>query len=340
MPVPKFSFELKALKIGNKKPGDAICMRWGENLSEQNRKQFVCVVDAGANDSDADKVISCVKNDFGASAIDLLINTHPHDDHLGGFRHLIWSYGVKKVVLQQPWRHKELYAVLKSSAVSGTLSTKELERYHVKDVHKLVWDIGQREKTGAPMPKIESWCGGQMVQAGGMYITVLSPLNPFYVQHFKGISGYKEGQITETQFSSLEELTDAGDASCIHHCCYVLALSRKDSKNVSVLLTGDATVLAQTEALKSAQATGLAFDALKIFQIPHHGGDRNSRMSVLSKVLKQVPSSDRRFAFASVPKESDGSHPSKIVVDAIEGRGWTCFGKNDESNVSLKLTWS
>ena len=339
MDARKFSLELKALKIGDKKPGDAICMRWGWNLSKPDRSQFVCVVDAGANESDAEKVINCVKNDFNSETIDLLINTHPHDDHLGGFAHLIDAFDVKKIVLHLPWKYDALMVILKSVKEPGLLSAEALERYHIRNVQKLVYELGQKKKKQVNAPVIESWSGGKSIVANGMVITALGPSDDYYINSFKGIADYKESKITEAQLSTLASMTDAGDTSCIHDCCYIFALAREGCKDVSVLLTGDATVAAQNEAVKYARSKGMSFDKLQVFQVSHHGSERNSRVEMLSKVLKQISKSEKRFAFASAPSLADGHHPSKLVVDAVRDRGWIYLGENDSKDVSLRTDW-
>lgn len=57
----------------------------------------VMLIDAG-NNADADDVVSYLKNQ-GVSKIDVLVGTHPHEDHIGGLDAVIDTFDVSKIYM-------------------------------------------------------------------------------------------------------------------------------------------------------------------------------------------------------------------------------------------------
>ncbi|MCC7897533.1 MBL fold metallo-hydrolase, partial [Escherichia coli] len=75
-------YEIDFLAVGEKKSGDAICIRWG-NLHGSRDEQKVVVIDAGYA-STGEQVIEHIEKYYRTKTIDLLISTHPDGDHVGG----------------------------------------------------------------------------------------------------------------------------------------------------------------------------------------------------------------------------------------------------------------
>lgn len=56
------------------------------------------LIDAG-NNSDGDNLVNYIKNEVGLSDIDIVVGTHPHEDHIGGLDDIISSFDIGKVYL-------------------------------------------------------------------------------------------------------------------------------------------------------------------------------------------------------------------------------------------------
>ena len=56
------------------------------------------LIDAG-NRNDGENLVNYIKNDLKINDIDIVIGTHPHEDHIGGMNYIIDSFDVGKIYL-------------------------------------------------------------------------------------------------------------------------------------------------------------------------------------------------------------------------------------------------
>ncbi|HJD71013.1 MAG TPA: MBL fold metallo-hydrolase, partial [Enterobacter roggenkampii] len=98
-------YEVDFLAVGEKKSGDAICIRWG-NLHGPRDEQKVVVVDAGYAGT-ATTIIEHLEKYYHTKTIDLLISTHPDADHVGGLASILENLEVKEFWIHQPWEHNQ-----------------------------------------------------------------------------------------------------------------------------------------------------------------------------------------------------------------------------------------
>src|ERR1700733_13186784 len=75
-------YEIDFLPVGKEKSGDAILVRYG-NLFGTRAEQKVIVVDAGYPET-SDLVVKHLADHYNTDKIDLMISTHPDQDHIGG----------------------------------------------------------------------------------------------------------------------------------------------------------------------------------------------------------------------------------------------------------------
>ena len=65
-------------------------------LIKENDKSML--IDAG-NNEDGDYLVDYIKNDIGLEKINIVVGTHPHEDHIGGLDNIINSFDIEKIYL-------------------------------------------------------------------------------------------------------------------------------------------------------------------------------------------------------------------------------------------------
>ncbi|MFC3187245.1 hypothetical protein ACFOD0_10120 [Shewanella intestini] len=76
-------YEIDILAVGEKSnSGDAIALRYG-NLHGGRDEQTVIIIDGGYKD-DGQKLLHHVKEHYLTDEVDLVISTHPDQDHING----------------------------------------------------------------------------------------------------------------------------------------------------------------------------------------------------------------------------------------------------------------
>lgn len=77
------SYEVDIIAVGSESSsGDAFALRFG-NFSTDPSQQTVVVIDGGYTDS-GKKLVERIRNEYGTNSVDLVISTHPDNDHVSG----------------------------------------------------------------------------------------------------------------------------------------------------------------------------------------------------------------------------------------------------------------
>lgn len=76
----------------------------------QSPDQKNMLIDAG-NDTDGSKIVSYLKSQ-GVRKIDVLVATHPHDDHIGGMDTVIYNFDIGKMYMPDVYTHEQVYTDL------------------------------------------------------------------------------------------------------------------------------------------------------------------------------------------------------------------------------------
>jgi glyoxylase-like metal-dependent hydrolase (beta-lactamase superfamily II) len=93
------AYEIDLLPVGDKKSGDAICIRYGNPLTSDYQ---VILIDGGYSD-DSGKIIDHITRYYQTDRIDHMILSHADNDHacglIGAFKH----FKVGAIYMNRPW---------------------------------------------------------------------------------------------------------------------------------------------------------------------------------------------------------------------------------------------
>ena len=75
------------------------------------------LIDAG-NRNDGENLVNYIKNDLKINDIDIVIGTHPHEDHIGGMSYIIDSFDIGKIYLPDVTSNAKFFETLLDSIES------------------------------------------------------------------------------------------------------------------------------------------------------------------------------------------------------------------------------
>lgn len=330
----EFGFEVDFLPVGDKtRSGDAICLRWGYNLCDEtggHRQQFVMVVDGGYAPV-GESVVNHVKNFYKTSCIDVVVNTHPHRDHINGLSTVIEKCSVRYLSMHQPWDHKGLRDIFKD----GRVTAKSIKD-HLKDGLEKAYDISKSVKDGGKIKLTNCFAPATWSKLCGVDVHILGPTKDYYESLLPAFTstptngedvdlGQRVEFLNQTIPFDRCPLTDAGETSAENNSGIILAFKLPASIGGGiVMLTGDAGIPALLNAAGEAERLLLDLpNNIRFFQAPHHGSIQNLGPSVLDKVFgKKVTDA---IAYISVSSDHDNQHPAKHVTNALLERGVLSF---------------
>jgi beta-lactamase superfamily II metal-dependent hydrolase len=280
----------------------------------------------GGNKGSAEKVRTFLLG-RGATYIDHLVCSHPHDDHAGGLVELV---GHEDLHFGKAWVHKPNEHVDRGAMDSALSKRASLKRAQValKSLQTADALLAALDARGVP---VEEPFEGKTVG----FLEVCGPSEGYYEQLLEGFTdpdgvlndavchaliGVLEGSAV-LKSSSAPTLEAAPVTTPENNSSVIL---RAEHDGGTYLFTADAG----TEALDRAKWWH-DLDGCRWMQIPHHG----SRSNVTEKLIKH-------FSPASVFVSADGSekHPSPAVVDAFKEAGARVFGTHHPHAGNLRAT--
>lgn len=334
----KFGFEIDFLPVGDStKSGDAICIRWGEDLSRRHDRQFVMVVDGGFSYSAGDVVRHIRKYyycdeivDKQKPIVDLLLNTHPHADHFGGIPCIYAETDVRAVLMHTPWTHTELPSWFSDGRVTARGIKDSL-----KDGLEAAYDF-IRQLDGDGVPHHEPFEKMHLNLPYRVQLDVWGPSKSYYnslLPDFSttptngiGIGNDRVVLTGKTLPAEVGRLSNAGDTSAENLSGVIFTL--KMPTGDLLLFTGDAGIDSLSRALNAMRCADLDLTNLVFFQVPHHGSVQNVGPRILNALLgtSQNPIQPRGVsAYISVAPNPDDAHPSRRVINALNERNCRVF---------------
>jgi beta-lactamase superfamily II metal-dependent hydrolase len=320
--------DIEFLPVGEEsKSGDAIIVRYGDLFGPRAR-HTVTVIDGGFATS-GDEVAERLLTDYQTSHIDLMVCTHPDNDHINGLITLMEreDITVGELWIHQPWEHNAT-AWLKSLSADRTKAVKDSFDAYIANAKKL-YDLAVERGIGVVEP-----FAGTRHDLAGYSLRVVGPDEPFY-KTLIGDFGAKTAsaampsilrkvlkaalaRAAETLW--IEVLTDAGTTTAANNSSVILLVT--DDQGRRFLFTGDAGMPALDRAADHLEALGALVPDFQVVQVPHHGSRHNVGPSVLDRLLGRKGVEGRGHAVCSAAAEGAPRHPAKMVTNAFRRRGY------------------
>lgn len=321
-------YEIDFLPVGKDKSGDAILVRYG-NLTGTRAEQKVVLIDAGYPET-GNTVVEHLATYYRTNELDLVISTHPDQDHVGGLETVLNKCAVRQLWMHLPWNHTKYIAEMFAHGRVTDQSITTALRKSLDEAHDL-----EAIATKYGIPIIEPFAGTSFDNNS---VYVLGPTKAFYegllpafrctpepkqeMNLLKGLfAGATEFIKTLAEGWDIETLgTPSEDTSAENNSSTVLLFQFGDQ---CALLTADAGLPALTPALQILQNAQYDLSKITLVQVPHHGSARNLSADFLDGLLgaRQTHETPTRTAFVSVAKPDDPKHPSKKVTNAFRRRG-------------------
>jgi len=327
-------YEIDFLAVGDgERGGDAIALRFG-NLHGLRSEQVVVVIDGGWTETGAE-LADHIRKHYATDEVDLVISTHPDDDHTNGLIVLLDELRVACLAMHLPWDHtSDIARMFRDGRVTDT-SVRDALRRSLESACALATAA---KRKGIPI--VEPFQG---VNGFDSRLQFLGPTQAYYESLLPGFRGTPDPKDVAWLLEALrgpsrglldllargveslgfETLTDDGETTAENNTS-AITLIRVDGKGL--LFTGDAGIPALEIAADGLAALGLDHNSLSFVQVPHHGSRRNVGPTILDRLLgpKLGQLARIKTAYCSCPKDSD-KHPSRRVANGFRRRGTPVF---------------
>ena len=113
------AYEVDVRAVGDEsKSGDAIAIRYGD-FSDRSRT-IVVIIDGGFK-ANGDDLVKHVREVYGTERVDLVISTHPDQDHISGLSAVLEELEVGELWMHCPWVHSTVVESFVQKGIAGSL---------------------------------------------------------------------------------------------------------------------------------------------------------------------------------------------------------------------------
>ena len=321
-------YEIFFMPVGEEsQSGDAIALRTG-NLHGGREEQTVILIDGGFQ-ATGEYLVKKIPSFFRTNTIDLVVSTHPDQDHIGGLATVLEKLDVRALLIHQPWKLRTELPDAVDSAVALYEKAKEQN----------IPILGQ--------PFAGEWA--EDIKGG--HIRVVGPSRDYYTKLLpkfdddgkpteirSGIMAKAAKIVDEAKNWVLETMDkdsigNDGETSATNNSSVMLEITVDEKR---ILFTGDAGVPALTGA---AAFMGCSpGENIAVIQIPHHGSRHNVGTDVLNQIVGNIGDKKNPQIQAIVSCALNGEsqkHPNKRVLNAFTRRGAKCY-KTQEKDMGRK----
>lgn len=305
-------YEIRFFPVGKtSKGGDAILVR----LYDAQDNRVVIVIDGGYTD-DGQAILDYLA-ELGIDRIDLVVNTHPDEDHILGLLTIFNDDKIKigELLMNRPWHDADLKV---SYFKDGRITENSLNK-RLTDSFKKAYELEQLaiKKIGA-----KNIVHPERGMVYGNVLTILGPSSTLYKRHLLASDKTPAVECLSSRTFSLKKLKFVRyikgtfikwiygeQTSDINETSIVLGLDLNDYK---FLFTGDVGQDGLKDALDYYEAhNGCYASDFTHIQIPHHGSRKNLNPTLLKRISAKI-------YYISCPPEGFGEgHPSKRLINKI-----------------------
>ena len=296
-------YEVDFFTVGDDKPGDAICMRYG-NLHGKRNEQQIVVIDGGTLES-GKELISRILNDYKTNSIDAVFLTHPHQDHMMGLFEVFEELHVNHFFTAIPWNHSKS---ITSFLERKNISQNSIRRYLKKDLDDLKNLIQVAERKHVKVIELFS----DDFTNPKSEVVVLGPSRKFYTHCMAELLD------NNTSYSKKNDIDPVNKSSLI------ILFQIYDRH---LVFTGDANASSIILALRRARQIGIKIFRPYLFKLPHHGSKRNLNPIIYNNIFGRPTKSNGRkklahdeiFAAACTSK-NNFDYPDTTVIKELDLR--------------------
>lgn len=301
------SYEIEMLNVGN---ADAIILRYFNSSGNE----YVVVIDAG-NKNDGEKVVNQINTYTNKKCIDLAICTHPDNDHIGGFFHIIENMKINEFWIHDPAKHVDISEV-KKAITEASLTNKMNKITESIDNNINLLDLIVKKGISHKEPF-------RGLTHKNIPLTVLGPSIEFYENLLKNFRNVKQlfeeekileydekedyGKLLDLLYESdslSDTLDEDDDKSSENNSSTIIAFHPENDKKY--LFTADTGPMALQEVVN------FYFDwtkELDWLDVPHHGSKKNLNSALIKHFSPKV---------AFISGKGKRKYPSQAVVNALK----------------------
>lgn len=320
------SYQIDFLPIGEKACGDSIAVRFGDLDSGNPAQQTTILIDGGFSE-DHEQIKRHFQNWFGSTRIDLMISTHPDQDHVNGLKGVIENMDVRELWMHLPWLHYEVF----EESRQENFNVQRLSNRLAKALQSAS-DLAALAKERVPIVR-EPFSGEIALETPYAKISVAGPSRDYYEsllpqfidwqpkpkQSYTNLEAILKGIRKAAETLDIETLKDNGETSPQNNSSVITLVESEEKK---FLFPGDAGRDALELACEELKLLGHQPASYTMVQIPHHGSRRNVGPTVLNRLLgEKRPVNNRGYSYVSASKECE-DHPKKVVMNAFNRRGY------------------
>jgi len=326
--------EVEFIPIGDKTDtGDAILCHFTEPGTSTNR---VVLIDGGFT-ATADSIVAHVREYYGTERIDLMICTHPDEDHINGLFGVLEQLHVTELVIHRPADYGYSSDDVASGKVDDLIRLAQAEGTTVSTRHfadtsffsDAIRIAGPSELYYKSLLDEQENGTSAGSRVSGMFRSVLE--------------GLRNALTPRSTDPGEGNLTDNGGTTARNNSSIVLDVQVDAYR---VLFTGDAGAPALERAADYLDASGRNTIGLPdLFDVPHHGSRHNLTTNVMNRLAGPVEDGTQsRSAFVSVGKQAE-DFPRPEVANAFKRRGYSVCATRGQTirwsrNAASRTGWT